>query len=157
MTEIDFYIIDGASDGSRLTFACRLADKAADRGMAVLIRPGSLVEARTLDELLWTFSQGSFLPHRLASTAAEPPLEPVLIDDGPGPVGDRWDLLINLASDVPDYFSRYSRLAEIVDGDDARRAQGRERYRYYRDRGYSLKTHQIRARCTTLWMRPSPC
>lgn len=145
MTEIDFYIIEGGSDGTRLTVACRLADKAVSRGLDVLIRPGSPREAKQLDELLWTFSQGSFLPHRLASGAGNPPLEPVLIDDGPGPVGDRWDLLINLAEDVPDYFSRYARLAEIVDGDDARRSQGRERYRYYRDRGYSLKSHQIRS------------
>src|SRR5690606_14990833 len=145
VTEIDFYILDRASDEFRLTFACRLADKAADRGLAVLIRPSSPVEAKTLDELLWTFSQGSFLPHRLASDAREPLLEPVVIDDGPGPVGDRWDLLINLASDVPEYFSRCARRAEIVDGDASRRAQGRERYRFYRDRGYSLKTHQIRA------------
>lgn len=144
MTEIDFYIIEGASDGARRMFTCRLTEKAVDRGHQVLIRPGSMQEARQLDELLWTFSQGSFLPHRLASEAGNPPIEPVLIDDGPGPVGERWELLINLGTDVPDYFSRYARLAEIVDGDDTRRAQGRERYRYYRDRGYSLKTHQIR-------------
>jgi DNA polymerase III subunit chi len=145
VTEIDFYIIDEATSESRLTFACRLADKAVDRGRHVLIRPGTPTEARRLDELLWTFSQSSFVPHRLASSAGGPPIEPVLIDDGPGPVGERWDLLINLADEIPEYFSRYARLAEIVDGSDERRAQGRERYRYYRDRGYPLKTHQIRA------------
>ena len=145
MTEIDFYILDASSPEAGLVFACRLAEKAVDLGRHVLIRPPSRADARRLDELLWTYSQGSFLPHRLVSDAGDAPVEPVLIDDGPGPRGDRWDFLINLAADVPDYFSRYARLAEVIDGDDGRRAHGRERYRYYRDRGYSLKTSKIRA------------
>ena len=145
MTEIDFYILEARSDDARLTFTCRLAEKAVGRGLTVLIRPGDPSEARRLDELLWTFSQSSFLPHCPVSRAAEPPLEPVLIDDGPGPIGERWELLINLGRDVPDYFSRYGRVAEVLDQDDDRRAGGRERYRYYRDRGYPLKTHSIRA------------
>jgi len=145
MTEIDFYILDASGPEAGLVFACRLAEKAVGLGRHVLIRPPSRADARRLDELLWTYSQGSFLPHRLVSDAGEAPIEPVLIDDGPGPRGDRWDLLINLAVDVPDYFSRYARVAEVVDGDDGRRAHGRERYRYYRDRGYALKTSKIRA------------
>jgi DNA polymerase III subunit chi len=143
MTEIDFYILDASNPDSSLIFACRLAEKAVDVGRNVLIRPPTRGDARRLDELLWTYTQGSFLPHRLVSDAAAEPIEPVLIDDGPGPSGNRWDLLINLAADVPDYFSRYVRVAEVVDGQ--RREDGRERYRYYRDRGYPLKTHQIRA------------
>ena len=146
MTEIDFYIVDAAAPDAHFVFACRLAEKAVDLGRNVLIRPPTRGDARRLDELLWTYSQGSFLPHRLVSNAGAAPIEPVLIDDGPGPSGDpaadRWDLLINLGADVPDYFSRYARLAEIVDGE--RRDEGRERYRFYRDRGYALKTHQIR-------------
>ena len=142
MTEIDFYILDASSLEAGLVFACRLAEKAVDLGRHVLIRPPSRADARRLDGLLWTYSQGSFLPHRLISDAGPAPIEPVLIDDGPGPVGERWDLLINLAADVPDYFSRYARLAEIVDGE--RREDGRERFRYYRDRGYALKAHPIR-------------
>jgi DNA polymerase-3 subunit chi len=51
--------------------------------------------------------------------------------------------MINLAADVPDYFSRYERVAELVDGNATRREQSRERYRFYRDRGYSLNTHQV--------------
>lgn len=145
MTEIDFYILERPSDDARLTFTCRLAEKAVGRGLTVLIRPGTPDEVPQLDTLLWTFSQGSFLPHCPASRAANPPLEPVVIDDGAGPIGERWDLLINLGQDVPDYFSRYARVAEVVDEDGERRNSGRERYRYYRDRGYPLKTHSIRA------------
>ena len=38
------------------------------------------IEARKLDELLWTFSQGSFIPHRIVQQELPaPPQEPVLI------------------------------------------------------------------------------
>ena len=54
-----------------------------------------------------------------------------------------WDVLINLAADVPEFFSRYERVAEVVDANALRREQSRERYRFYRDRGYKLDTHQV--------------
>jgi DNA polymerase-3 subunit chi len=54
-----------------------------------------------------------------------------------------WDLMINLAPVVPEFFSRYDRVAEVIDGDPARREQGRDRFRFYRDRGYELKTHHV--------------
>ena len=72
-----------------------------------------------------------------------PPVEPVLIGVNQPPVGDRWNVLVNLAADVPEFFSRYERVAEVVDADAARREQSRERYRFYRDRGYKLNTHQV--------------
>jgi DNA polymerase-3 subunit chi len=53
------------------------------------------------------------------------------------------DVLINLASVPPPFFSRFARLAEIVSGDDADAAAGRERYRFYRERGYELRAHNL--------------
>jgi DNA polymerase III subunit chi len=144
VTAIDFYILRGASDDARLDVACRIAEKAVAREQHVFICPASDGEAKRLDELLWTFSQGSFVPHRIVSGSGdERPLEPVLIGRGAEPVGERWDVLINLSGEVPEFFSRYAKVAEVVDADEERRARGRERYRYYRDRGYTLNTHQV--------------
>jgi DNA polymerase-3 subunit chi len=90
------------------------------------------------------FSQGSFIPHKIVRDEADAaPAEPVLIGLNRGPVGERWDLMINLAPEVPEFFSRYRRVAEVVDGDATRRALSRDRYRFYRDRGYTLNTHQV--------------
>ena len=72
-----------------------------------------------------------------------PPLEPVLIGLSQPPAEGRWDVLINLAPAVPEFFSRYERVAEVVDANAVRREQSRERYRFYRDRGYPLNTHQV--------------
>jgi DNA polymerase-3 subunit chi len=52
-------------------------------------------------------------------------------------------VLINLAGSVPEFFSRYQRVAELVDGNEQRRTQGRERFRFYRDKGCELHTHQL--------------
>jgi DNA polymerase-3 subunit chi len=141
VTQVDFYILDSDSEDARLKLACRIVDKATQQDQHVFINSSSDVEAKKLDELLWTFSQGSFIPHRVLHGAAEgAPREPVLIGLNQPPPGERWEMLINLAPDVPEFFSRYERVAEVVDGNAARREQSRERYRFYRDRGYKLNT-----------------
>ena len=144
MTQVDFYILETDSDDDRLHLACKIVDKATQLDHHVYIHSTSDDEARQLDELLWTFSQGSFIPHRiLRSESAETPLEPVLIGVNQAPATGRWNVLINLAPDVPEFFSRYERVAEVVDANAVRREQSRGRYRFYRDRGYKLNTHQV--------------
>jgi DNA polymerase-3 subunit chi len=145
VTHVDFYILGAESEDVRLKFACKLADQAMQQSRHVFVNATSDTEARQLDELLWTFIQGSFIPHRVVrdGDADVAHREPVLIGLRRAPPSDRWDLMINLAADVPDYFSRYERVAELVDGNATRREQSRDRYRFYRDRGYSLNTHQV--------------
>jgi DNA polymerase-3 subunit chi len=144
VTQVDFYILESDSDDARLRLACRLVEKATQLDHHVFLHAASDHEAAALDELLWTFSQGSFIPHRVVrETLDAPPLEPVLIGVNQQPGPGRWDTLINLAADVPEFFSRYERVAEVVDANAARREQSRQRYRFYRDRGYPLSTHQV--------------
>ena len=144
MTQVDFYILESDSDDARLRLTCRIVDKATEADQHVFINATSDIDAQKLDELLWTFSQGSFIPHRIVRGGADTvPLEPVTIGLNRTPLGERWDLMINLAADVPEFFSRYRRVAEVVDGNATRRAQSRDRYRFYRDRGYTLNTHQV--------------
>lgn len=144
MTRVDFYILDQQTDAARLTFACRLAAKAVQQNLEVVINAESAPETQRLDELLWTFSQGSFLPHRLLNDSTRPDEgEPILIGHDHEPESGRWEMLINLSPRVPGFFSRFERVAELVDGDPDNKAAGRERFRYYRDRGYELRTHQI--------------
>jgi len=144
VTRIDFYILDRRTTEARLKLACRLAEKAVDQDHEVLINTESEADSTLLNDLLWTFSQGSFLPHRLlAGPADTDDGEPVLIGNGREPLAGSWDLLINLAPEVPEFFSRFNRVAELVGADEEDKAAGRERFRYYRDRGYELRTHHI--------------
>lgn len=138
---VDFYLLAEPQAAARLRFACRLAEKAWHLDNRVHLLAGSAAEAASLDELLWTFRQGSFVPHELVA-AGGAASAPVTIGHGtaPPPPGD---LLINLAASVPAFEDGFARVAEIVDGSDEGRRLGRERYREYRQRGREAVTHDI--------------
>jgi DNA polymerase-3 subunit chi len=55
------------------------------------------------------------------------------------------EVLVNLGSTLPQFFTRFRRLVEVVGDDPEDRAQARQRYRYYKDRGYPLATHEVGA------------
>jgi DNA polymerase III subunit chi len=144
VTQIDFYVLEGTSEEARLGTACRIVDKAVERDKRVYVNSASEGEARKLDELLWTFSQGSFIPHRVVRAAGEPAgEEPVLIGCGQPPADGAADIMVNLANEVPEFFSRYQRVAEVINGEPARREQGRERFRIYKEHGCEPNVHRI--------------
>lgn len=141
MTRIDFYILDQRSRQNRYSLACRLAEKAYQQGHRVLIHTPSEEEIRHMDRLLWTYRQGSFIPHGRTGDA-DPSVTPVLIGDGNEAAAEH-DILINLQQEVPDFFSRFERLIEPIDREEEIKDAGRKRFRFYRDRGYPLETHDI--------------
>jgi len=142
MTRVDFYVPAEGTPGDRDLVACRLAEKAYLLGHRIYIHTATEDEARRLDGLLWTFRQASFVPHGLLAETPDP-LTPVLIGAGTDTGGEEHDVLINLTDEVPGFFSRFERVAEVVDGDAAAREAARSRYRYYRDRGYPLEKHDL--------------
>ena len=100
-------------------------------------------QARELDELLWTFHQGSFVPHALWVSATDDPVPITIGYDEPTDIDGDGDLLINLADAIPSFFDRFTRIAEIIDGTQESRRLGRERFGFYRDNGYKPDTHNI--------------
>lgn len=145
MTRIDFYILADASQHGRPLLACRLVDKAYRLGHRIYIHTESEQHTTHMDDLLWTFSQGSFLPHAL-STSVTDSAPPILIGHTHelSPACETGsDVLINLAGSVPLFFSRFARVAEIIDQSSSHKQAGRERYRFYRDRGYDLQSHNV--------------
>ena len=143
MTRVDFYVLPGDSRLDRYQLACRVTRKAHQAGLRVLIHTTSDEEAAHMDRLLWVFEEEGFLPHgRLGN--CEHQHNPVLIGDG-STDQEEDQVLVNLGSDVPAFFSRFERLAECVDNDSRLRTASRERYKFYRDRGYPLHTHNITA------------
>ncbi|MEM7083630.1 MAG: DNA polymerase III subunit chi [Pseudomonadota bacterium] len=145
MTRVDFYVIADESDAARLTVVCRLAEKAHAHGQTVHVHTESKSAAQSLDAHMWTFRDGSFIPHALADddiTNQHDSLVPVKIGHGQEPRANT-DILINLTNTVPDFFSRYDRVMEIVGGDANTRGAARERFKFYRDRGYNLNSHNL--------------
>ena len=94
-----------------------------------------------LDQALWTFSELDFLPH---APAGDPlaARSPIVLSDDPEAELPHHQILINLAPAAPAHFARFERMFEIISSDDADKAAGRERYRYYQQRGYPL-THFV--------------
>ncbi len=138
MTVVDFY--HSASD--RLAVVAQLvADEAQARTPIRVLTPDAATTDR-LDHLLWTARATGFFPHcRMDSALA--PATPVWIDhrlDHAGPAV----VLVNLCDEPPPFFSRFERLVEVVTTADADVIAGRQRFRYYRERGYELRTHDVR-------------
>jgi DNA polymerase-3 subunit chi len=146
MTRIDFYTLEPDSPGDRLLLACRLCERIRSEGLRILVHCPDAGIARQLDRLLWTFRDDAFLPHGILgpdTATIDPVLTPILISpDGQPEAEDQ--ALINLGTEVPTFFSRFQRVCEPIDQDPEGRAAGRERFCWYRDRGYPLEHHAIR-------------
>ena len=142
MARVDFYILNQAGQHSRQTFACRLAEKAyrLDKTVHILTRNRS--DAERLDELLWTFRDGSFVPHERLDGRGGPVESPVTIGCEGDAVEPR-DLLINLCDDIPGCAEAFPRVAELVTSDDDCKQLSRRRFAAYRDQGHSLETHNL--------------
>lgn len=142
MARIDFYVLQTADEDSRWEFACRLAEKAYRLSNTVHIQAAERATAAKLDELLWTWRDGSFVPHELVDSAADE-RPPVTIGFADEHLGSGSDLLINLSDDVPGDIGSFPRVAEIVTSDDTTRRQSRARYARYREQGHTLDTHKL--------------
>jgi DNA polymerase-3 subunit chi len=142
MTRIDFYVLPSADAHSRRLMACRLAEKAIKQDLSVFLYTSSEEEERVLDDLLWTFRQGSFVAHERFDASEIQAETPVLIGHRNVPQSAR-DVLINLSADVPPELDRFERLIELVDQDESVKQAGRRRYRFYSDQGHTVQTHRL--------------
>ena len=143
MSRVDFYVLSDEAVDARFKFACRLAEKAVDQGHRVYLQTASAAEAQRLDEMLWTFSDRSFLAHEISNGAsATHERVMVLLGDTDAPASHR-QLLINLTERLPSSLDAYERIAEIVDTDAERKRLSRERYKQYRERGCALESHSL--------------
>lgn len=135
MTRIDFYQIGG----DETMFACRLIDQVYRRGHQIYVHTLDESQALMLDEKLWIFREDAFIPHALQGADLDVPVR-IGFDQEPL---EHQDVLVNLSGQVPGFFSRFDRVAEVVPVDENRRQAARENYSFYKQRGYSLDYHQI--------------
>jgi DNA polymerase-3 subunit chi len=137
VTQIDFY----THVEDKLKTACQLAGKAFAHGLRITVFCSDREAAQRFDRALWMTPAIGFVPHCAPDDplAAETPVivdcvgEPLLHDE----------VLLNLRPEWPPFFSRFQRLIEIVSLDERDRAGARERFRFYRERGYEIRTHDL--------------
>ena len=137
MTRIDFYRY--ADD--KLRFACRLAAKAYGASSRLVVYSPQRDVLAELDRSLWTFQSTGFVPHCFveASIADETPV--VLANSGDAL--PHHDVLLNLGNEWPPFFASFERLLEVVGTDEADKERARERYAFYKKRGYDIRVNDV--------------
>lgn len=140
MTRVDFYELADVDEQARARFACRLALRARDSALQVLLLTQDEAAANDLDDLMWHYPRDRFLPHSLmgeADTKARVHIDWGQIGDKPS----EGHLLINLDDKPPDGWHNFARVAEIVVA--ASKTASREKYRYYRTQVTELHHHRL--------------
>lgn len=136
---IDFYILETASRQKAWFFACQLLEKLyLEQQKTVFVHTQSREEAESLDALLWTYRDDSFIPHTL-SGSSEAPIQ-IGYDDNHA---SNQSVLVNLNQGIPGFYSQFEHVIEIVFSDPVVQQLARERYKQYRDQGHNINTIKI--------------
>jgi len=142
MTQIDFHILQDTSVEARWLYVCRFIEKVERLGHSILVVVDTLDQAQELDDLLWSFKPESFIAHQIMGGDEDAKVEITYPTTSGIEPGDHHDVLINLSSQIPEFFSRFARLAEIVIQEPKILENTREHYRFYKQRGYPINQHQ---------------
>ena len=114
MAEIWFYHLEQQTLDQVLP---NLLVRTLDRGWRAVVQAGSRERLEAIDNLLWTFSDDSFLPHGMTRDGS-PERQPVfLTDDNSNPNGANVRFLVEGAELVE--ADHYERLVYLFDGADA--------------------------------------
>jgi len=140
MTEIHFYT--GLPD--KVSYACSLVSKAVQRGKRVVVYSGDAQLLKRFDQALWSSEPLSFIPHVMQDDALAT-VTPVLLaataPEQAEPLAHH-EVLVNLDQELPKFFSRFDYLIELVELDDQDSQAARERWKFYKQRGYTIEHHQ---------------
>lgn len=139
MSRVDFYILPEGAGTDR--FACTIAKKAWSAGNRVHIHTQSEERAKSMDDLLWTFRDISFIPHEVYNGSIDEET-PVTIGFGKN-FPEQSQVIINLDNDIPDFVSSFDRIVEIVGGDETNKQYARRRYKQYKSGDYETHDHKI--------------
>ncbi len=142
MAEVSFYILPSESTQERYEFACKLIEKAYRSDCFCYVLTDNAEQSQKIDDLLWTFRAGSFIPHQIY-TSELPAIEKIILI-GSLDVPELWQkTVINLSSYCPEQFDKIERILEILDNSEATKEPARDRYRQYQQSGVNITTHKI--------------
>ncbi len=142
MADVNFYVLPSSSEQGRLNFACKLAEKAYRAGNKIYMQTENEIQKNKLNDLLWTFRAGSFVPHQEFPLNELDETNKVLIGTIEAPEG--WQqTIINLSSHCPENPELAERILEILDNDETVKNAGRKRYRHYQQSGFNINTYKM--------------
>ncbi|MBA3695547.1 MAG: DNA polymerase III subunit chi [Methylotenera sp.] len=139
MTRVEFFF----NVPDKLAKAAELCEKAVAKGRHLTIFTADEAMSESMQQQLWRHSEQSFLP---SSTPHETESEFVaIILDSTGEKLLQDDVLINLQTQYPPFFSRFRYLVEMVGTEEVDKVAARARFRFYKDRGYEIKSTDVAA------------
>lgn len=134
MTEIRFYHLQTQSAEQALP---GLVARAYDGGKRVVVRLRDAAQMERVNESLWTFNPGSFIPHGNARDG-QPEEQPVwltVLKDNP----NNADTLMTLELSDTDWDERFSLVCLVFEGaDETAVATARARWKALKDAGADL-------------------
>ncbi len=133
MTQVIFY--SSITEKSHALLA--LVQRALAKKNLVTVSVESEAQAETFAKVLWEHEKTSFLPN--AQVDAHLAKQTPIVFDWQQNQLCHDDILINLSQKQLTVFSRFRQLIELVGTDELDKEQARERFRFYRDRGYQIK------------------
>lgn len=133
MTKIRFY----TDVTDQVALMQHLVGQALSRQRQVTIYVPDQQQALQLSERLWQQEGESFCPNALADTT-HATLTPVQLAWQPDQIRQD-DLLFNCQDTLPKFFSRFRHVFELVGTDESEKAAARQRWAFYRDRGYEIQ------------------
>ena len=137
MTEAWFYVTEQPGTAAAEQLLVRLLERALRSRRQLYVHCATAEAVHTLSSQLW---QGTrFIPHGQREQSAG---QQLVLGHGEDP-GGHHDILINLTEAVPDHFSRFQRVIELVTGDDPSRRLSREKWTFYKHRGYPVERHEL--------------
>jgi len=134
MTRVEFYF----NVPDKLAKTAELCERAVAKGRQLTVFTQDQAMNSVLQQQLWQRSASSFLPSSGADQVTSQFSPIVLATNGENLLQD--DVLINLQTQHPPFFSRFRHLVELVGSDEADKVAARARFRFYRDRGYEVKS-----------------
>ncbi len=142
MPEVSIYLLSSQSEQQRFLFACKLIEKAFRCQQFCYVYTDTSWQCQQLDNQLWSFREGSFVPHQIYDGSTPEYEKTTLIGTQSAP--EKWQkLIINLSSKMPDNFLHTDRILEILDNNEAIKQSGRQRFRQYKQAGLDITTHNI--------------
>ena len=139
MIQVDFHT--GLAD--KLAYACRLLRKAY-RSQARVVVTGEASQLARLDQLLWTFDPGEFIPHARLRAGEQPAPRlaptPMWLADDAADAG-ACDVLVNLGPFALGDAPLPARTIELVARTDDEVAAGRQRWRAHLAAGRTPVNH----------------
>ena len=123
--------------------AAPLLEKCLERGWRVLAVSPDDSRRAALDQALWTYSDGSFLPHGQAEAPGlDPARQPVLIASALENANAASAVLLMDGSDAP-VDAAFERCMVMFDGGDAAtRTKAREQFKAAKDAGLTTRYFQ---------------